>query len=370
MNLEILRHHIETFQREVIESGFRRDVQDYMSTVSNNSNNIVILRDIAVKVLAALDTMYHGDLPAALSALMPAKSIRPFTEGKHDVSFRTLLQNSAIRQDQFYSQLHDLLEKLNSQLEQNTTEVNRIKTFVDPFLARETTALADANTAILSVAFKEERTITSLAQLTKTFQAWNRALPIYHQLLRSDSPEDIEIVEVQNGSVDLVIKLNVDVAVNLAQLVKIGLQGYAAYLSYKLLIKPITDTYRGNQKLLQAEEEREKVLLENIGTAVEEEVARQHDAAKKVDKDIHGTSVKRKIEEIAQLVTAHIVRGNDIKLLAVPQTDKQKAQMAVADDLRSTSADARSKLRELPPAARQKLIEAYSICPSEPEKKE
>jgi hypothetical protein len=370
MNLEILQDHINAFNLEIIDSGFKRDIDDYVTSLPSMQNNIVSLREIAIKVSATLERMYDGDLPVALSALLPSQSIRPFTESPHASNFKTLLEDTTIQQSNFFSQLNQNLALLKKQLQHNLTEIKKIQDFIEPYLSRESKASAEKDIATLSIAFKEERTISSLTQLTKTLGAWNRALPVYHQLLRSDSPTDIRIVEVQNGTIDLIINLNCDVALNLVELFKVGFQCYLAYLSYKTIVKQITSSYRGNPKLLKGEKEREKDLLDNIETAIEGEVNEQHNKAKKTDNKISGTSIKKKVEEITKLVTSHIVKGNDIKLLAAPKMpygDEQKND--VADELRRYSTEARRKLRLLPPKERQLLLDKYSALPQDPEEK-
>ncbi len=370
MNLEILQDHINTFTREITDSGFKRDIDDYITSLPNVQNNIVSLRDIAGKVSATLERLYNGDLPMALSALFPNESIRPFTESPHATNFKVLVENTEIQQSDFFNQLNQYLAQLKKQIQKNFTENTRIQDFINPYLSRESKVRSEEGVATLSIAFKEERTVSSLTQLTKTLEAWNRTLPIYHQLLKSESPADVQIVEVQNGSIDFVINLNCDVAINLVELFKVGFECYVAYLSYKTIIKKITGTYRGNPKLLGGEKAREKDLLDNIGTAIEAEVNEQHNRAKKNDSKINVTSINKKVQEITKLVTSHIIKGNDIKLLAAPKiAEGQEQETTLADDLRSCSAEARSKLRLLPAKERQLLIEKYSALPQEIEEK-
>lgn len=231
--------------------------------------------------------------------------------------------------------------------------------------------IAKDGLAIIAIVFNEHQTITSLEQFTKTLAAWNRVLPIYHQLLKSESPEDIQIVEIQNGSIDFVVNLNVDVALNLVELFKMGFKVFAAYLSYKQVIKPIIDSYYGNRKLISQEEEREKLLLENIGSAIQKQIEAQHKKAKKADKRVDGTAVTKKVEQVTNLIASHIVKGNDMKLLALPGTGEAKdGEEEVPDErdaLREQSMAARRQLRLIPVDAQQRLLEAYGKLKEETE---
>lgn len=370
MNLEVLQDHINTFNREIIQSGFKRDIDDYIISLPNMQNNIVGLRDIAGKVLQTLERLYNGDLPTALSALLPSQSIRPFTESPHATNFKALVENTTIQQVDFFNQLTQYLAQIKKQLDQDLAEIKKIQGFINPYLSRESKVRSEDGIATVSIVFKEERTISNLKYLTKTISAWDRTLPVYYQLLKSDSPADIQVVEVQNGTIDLIINLNFDVALNLVELFKVGFQCYIAYLSYKTIVKQITGSYRGNPKLLEGEKNREQDLLDNIGIAITAEVNDQHNRAKKVDKKINTTGIDMKVKMIAKLVTSHIVKGNDIKLLAAPKTaEDQKQENILADELRSCSIEARNKLRLLPAKDRQLLLDKYSELPQEMKEK-
>jgi len=365
MNIETLQDHINCFMQEVMESGFKRDVDDYTSSISSAQNNILALRDISGKVLTVLDKIYNGDLPDSMKALFPTQGSKPFTDEPYDDKIRALAENKEIQQQDYFNQLNQLLNQLKKQLQQNLGEVTKIRDFIAPYLSAETKINAKDGTATLSIVFKEQKTTSSLTLLTKTLSAWNRTLPVYHQLIKSESPQDIHVVEVQNGSIDLIINLNADVALNLAELFKIGFHCYVAYLSYKSLIKPISDNYYGNKKLIDGEKDRETDLLKNIYEAVYSEVIKQHKAAKKEDKAIHGTSIEVKAKEVTSLVTSHIIRGNDIKLLAIPESKTGEENGNPTEDLRSSSSTARSKLRVLPAKEKQKLLDLYGKLPDE-----
>jgi hypothetical protein len=371
MNIEILQENINTFTREVVDSGFKRDLDDYIASLPSAQNNIVALREIAGKVHAVLDHLYTGDLPNGLSVLLPKKQIRPFTEVPHNENLRTLIENKEIQQQEFFNQLTQFLNKLKKQLQENITEIENIKQFISPYISEDVKRIAKDHFAIIAIVFNEHHTITSLKEFTKTLTAWNRVLPIYHQLLKSESPKDIQIVEIQNGSIDFVVNLNVDVALDLVELFKVGFQVFAAYLSYKKMIKPIIDSYHGNKKLISQEEEREKLLLENIGTAINQQIEEQHKKAKKADKAVDGTAVSKKVEQVANLITSHIVKGNDMKLLALPEAEETKKEGKKLPDekdvLRERSIAARRQLRDLTPEVQQKLLEAYGKIKEEAE---
>lgn len=261
-----------------------------------------------------------------------------------------------------YNKLNQFIGQLRRIISQNHSEIDAIATFLNPYLQKDKAATSAKNCGTIAIIFADPQTTTSFDTLTKTVAAWNRTLPIYHQLLKGESPRDIQIVEVQNGSIDFLVNIDLKVAVDLAELFKIGFQVFAAYLGYKKMVKPILDSYHGNKKLIGQEEEREKLMLENIGDAVRNQIEAQHKAAKKLDKAIDGTAIPKKIEQVANLVTSHIVKGNDLKLLTAGITHPHATednQSDPAQDLKAQSLTARREFRLVSKEAKQKLIEAY-----------
>ena len=363
MNIEMLQDYISAFRREIVDSGFKRDLDDYSSSLAASQNNIVALREIAGKVLTSLDLIYSGDLPESLARLLPNDQLPPFTAVPHNDGLRALIEDTEIALQEFFTQLNQFLNQLKKQIQQNIAEIAKVEEFIRPYISEDTGRIAEDGLAMLAIVFNEQRTITSLEHFSKTLSAWNRVLPIYHQLVKSDSPRDIRIVEIQNGSIDCVVNLDLNVALDLVELFKLGFQVFAAYLSYKHVTRPIIDSYHGNKKLINQEKEREGLLLENIGTVVQRLISKQHKEAKKLDKGVDETAVPKKIEQVSNLITSHITKGNDIKLLALPKTETAERKEDEVDDhaeaLRKQSVAARRQLRCIPPDAQQKLLAAY-----------
>lgn len=363
MNIETISANILLFDSEIIESGFKRDVQDYLNSLSTNQNNIVALRDIANRVSQKLLSIYSGDLPEALNKILPKSNIKPFTVIDFSQNMLDLINNREIDQAQFFPKLQQLLTQLNQKLQENVTEISLIKNFIGPYIKVEEVKIINEKEAIISIILKDKKTITNLKEFTKNINAWNRVLPIYHQILSSKSPKDIGIVEVQNGSIDLVINFDVNIALNLVELFKVGFKCYAAYLSYKKIIAPITDAYFGNQKLLKGEKAREEELLNNISLAISSKIEEQHKFSLKTDTTID-KNVEKKVEQVTNLITSHIIKGNDFKLLSSPgnkdETEEQiKSRLENKKELETNSREVRIALKELPKQELTKLLKEY-----------
>jgi hypothetical protein len=281
------------------------------------------------------------------------------------------MENTEIELPEFYSQFNTHLTQLQSQLAENISALEEVMEFIEPYISDEIERISKEGLAIISIVFNDRQTTTSLTEFAKALTAWKKILPVYHQLLKSKSPEDIQIIEVQNASIDLIINLNVDVALDLVELFKVGFGVFAAYLTYKRMMKGIIDMCHGNKKLINIEKKKEKILLDNIGEAVQGEINAQHKKAIKADKKINTTSIDKKVEQVAQLVTSHIVKGNDLKLLALPEPEEpEEGEEDLPDQkeaLREKSMAARHQLRQIPTEDQQKLLEEYGKIDEESE---
>jgi hypothetical protein len=184
MNINTLSEIVDSFNNEIVDSGFKRDLTDYLSSLSNNQNNIIGLRDIANKVSHKLELIYSGDLPDMIKKLF-ANNVKSFTSESHDNHILELLKDNEIALPNFYQKLHKLLTALNNQIELNTQEIIRLKTFIDPYVETQEEYQTDEQKAIVSIIFNDSKTITNLKEFTKTLNSWNKVLPLYHQILKS-----------------------------------------------------------------------------------------------------------------------------------------------------------------------------------------
>ena len=368
MNIQTLIEKIRIFQEDIIESGFKRDVEGYVSSISPQQNraNLQLFQDISDKLRNTLTKIYESDLPESLKLLLPTESIKPFTDDNHLEKINVIIENKELPANQYFSQLNTFLSTLNSQITTNQTEINRLKVVFQDYVNSEQELINSDEYAVISIIFKDLKTTTSLKEFSKTLNKWNRTLLIYHQLLTSDTPEEIEIVEIQNGSIDVIVNLGFDIAVDLVELVKYGFKVFGGYLLYKSKAKDIIATYFGNEILIKQEEQREKEMLKNIYKTLEQKITKQHKDALKNDKKIDKTALKVKVKDVAKTISEHIVKGNDLKLLAVPENDTEITEDA--KEMNFSSITNRKILKELPEEDRVKLIERYSFEDEKEEK--
>ncbi|GAI90519.1 unnamed protein product, partial [marine sediment metagenome] len=266
-NIQTLIEKIGLFELMLFESGVKRDIEEYIKGIAQPQNqaNPIMLKDTANNIKTSLEKIYDSDLPEALGILLTTENNKPFTETDHISEFKKIIDDPNIDTTQFFTQLNDILNNLKNQIQQNETQLNSFKKVLEPYVDKEQEIIDSEKYSVISFIFKDQNTISRLKEFSKALNKWDRALYIYYQIITSEPPEEIKLVEVQNGSIDIIININVNVAVNFVELVKLGLKVFGGYLLYKSTVKDIVKTYFGNEKLVKREEEREKEMLENIG---------------------------------------------------------------------------------------------------------
>lgn len=181
--------------------------------------------------------------------------------------------------------------------------------------------------------------------------------------MKSESPEEISLVEIQNGSIDVVFNIDVDVAVDLVELLKLGLKVYAGYLLYKSKAGETLQIFMGNKKLIKQEEERDALLLDDIKETIKNKIKEQHKEKLKKDKDIDKSSINAKVNDVADTLTDHIVKGNEVKLLSsIPiDDDEEESDRDLSSELREETSTVSERFKKLSPEDQQLLLDKYKI---------
>lgn len=333
MNIESLLEKISLFNEMVVESGFKRDVEEYQTAIQQpqTQTNLVSLKEIANKLIESLQKIEESGLPEAMDILFPKKKV--FTNFEHLENLKTIVDDPEMDTSTFYSKLSEEITSLNTQIDSDSTDIEALKKTFSVYISEESGLEASDDKAILAIIFKDLETITSLKKFARTLERWNRTLLIYHQLVSSQSPEDIELLEVQNGSIETIINVDVSVAVDLAALITVGLKVFGAYLVYKSKVHEIVSNYMGNKKLLAQEKERETLLLDNVKEAIKDKLKEQHKLRKKADKNIDGTSLDTRYEQVSSLITEQIVKGNEVKLLSAPKPESEEENEESSEEI-------------------------------------
>ncbi|KUO65986.1 MAG: hypothetical protein ACYCZ2_12860 [Lutibacter sp.] len=367
MNIESLISKIELFNELVIKSGFKRDVTDFIQSIQQAQNrNIVFMKDLSNKVKNKLTDFENYGLDSELTLIL--RESKPFTELKTLNQLEELDQNTEIDGNAYFAQFNQLLNQLIQQIDQNKNEIDTVLLIFQKYVSEDDYE-SEGDRALVSLIFKDLKSTGSLKEFAKVLNRWNRMLLVYHTLLTSDSPKEIELVEIQNGSIDVIFNIDFDIAIDLTELIKTGLKVYGAYLLYKSkTAKVIIESYMGNQKLIKQEKDREKLMLENIKESIALKALIQHKEKIKRDKKIEKTSIDVKIEEVSSVITDHIIKGNELKLLTPPDTTESEEETTnVAVELREETAKVRETFKKLSTQEKQLLLQKYSIKDDENE---
>jgi len=360
MNIESLLHKIDLFNDLIIESGFRRDVQDYIQSIQQGQNqNLVFMKDLSAKVKLKLTECDNYGLETELQYVL--RDAAPFTKLNTLGELEELDSNTEIDGNAYFAKFNQILSTLLQHIDWNKNELDALHVVFNKYVTEEKEFDAEQEQAIVSVIFKDLKSTGSLKEFAKALNRWNRMLTVYHQLLTSKSPEEISLIEIQNGSIDVIFNIDFDIAVDLTELIKTGLKVYGAYLLYKSkTAKEIIASYMGNPKLLKQENEREKLMLENIKESIAAKALEQHRERLKSDKKIDKTSINVKVEEVSSVITDHIIKGNELRLLTPPESEEED-EADISVELRDVTATVRERFKKLNETEKQFLLTKYTV---------
>jgi hypothetical protein len=365
MNIANLLEKIDLFDQLVTESGFSRDVKEFLSATATpeTRNNLASLRNIAEQLIKSLERIDASDLAAELDNLMPWRD--SFTDNDHLTDLRSLVDDPGIPTDQFFNKLQKVLSALDSQITADSTEINTLRNVFNRYKKSSDKLVPEEGRAVMSIVLRDRESIKSIQSFSRALDKWNRNLFIYHQLVSGDAPEAFKILEVQNGSIDLIFDINVDVAIDLAQIFNVALKAFLVYLTYKSRIHEIIPTILANKKLADLEAEREKIVLEGIKVQIHTALLDQHNERRAEDGRINNESIEKKIEQVGNHIADQIIRGNEIKLLAAPEdtddgTDGEgPASTEINRELRENAQSIRKIEQSLGDEQVKLLIESY-----------
>lgn len=335
---------IDEVKKQIGVGYFITKLKDYQTTIQSNSNNIILLKEILDKVINDIDILIENSVPETISKLFVDK-ITPFEFEKFRKQLLDIRDKSTTNHSQLYNAFINVLNLMIEKMNSNMDELDRISKVIQPFKSKDFTNIQENDNAILALIFNNENSFNNLKSFSFELKNWDKGLFLYQQIISDETPKAFEIIEVDNGSVEVVLNLAFDVAEKLIDLFKTGIETYGAYLAYKTLIhERLLNTFKGNKKLIQLEEEREKLLLQNIREAIQEQIKKQVKKGKKQE------ALEKKIDEVTKLVTEHIVKGNSVKLLSAPtdeeeiqETEKEKEDLYVKSKSDYKKLDAETK---------------------------
>ena len=365
MNIESILEKINLFNELVINSGLKRDVRDYQVSIQVTQNrNLTFMKDISEKLKKSLTIIENNSVPHELKIIL--KDTTSFCELNTLEKLITIDMDNEIDANTYFTQFNAILTELIREITANENEIDTIEAIFSKYITGSDSYERKEEQALLSLIFKDLKSTGTLKEFSKVLQRWSKVLLMYHTLLKSESPNEVSLVEIQNGSIDVVLNIDIDVAIDLTELFKVGFMAYSSYLVYKSeLAKELVASYCGHKKLIASELQREKYLLDNIKESIQVKMQEQHKFSIKEDKKIEQAGIKNKIEETSSLITDHIIKGNEIKLLSVIEEgeleDDDENPKDIRIELREITSLVRKRYKSLNPNDKQILLDRYEL---------
>lgn len=357
MTVRKIIERIDFIKDKIGVNNYSTLLQDYLVTIQNNSNNLVLLKELTEKAISDYIRLEEDEIPELLEKVL-VHNEKPFTSDDFLKQLVDLRDQNLPDPGNQYNILNSILSQIQSRVNSNIQELDKISQTVKPFLSKDYSQIQTDDNAIFAIVFNNEKSYNNLKLLSFELKNWDKGLFLYQQIISDETPKPFEIVEVDQGSIEVVLNLFFDVGAKLLDLLKVGLEVYAAYLAYKTVVHDsLIKTYRGNEQLIKSEEEREKLLLENVRIAVREELKKQSKKANIQE------ALEKKIEEVTKLVTEHIIKGNSVKMLSAPE---EKEEIFEKEDEKEVFYQ-KSKLdyKKLDEQTKQLLISEFTTPPQD-----
>lgn len=356
MNIDSVISKIKLFDELVINSGFKRDVSDYMDAIQQNQT-IAFMEDFSKRVQNWFEDFEKNSLDSELTSVLTRTPA--FTSQGIAALLQELDSNKTIEPPAYFQELMQILNDLNSLVDDNETEIEEIRNIFERYASDKIDSEAEEGKALVSLVFKDVKTIK---EFSRTLANWNKALLMFHQLVKSESPEEISLIQIQNSSIDVILNIDVNVYVDLYKVMTTSLVVYLGYLSLKTKRAEIVETFCGDEELIELEKKIEKRAFENIKMSVQRRVAEIHQERLQEDPEIVKEAIEKKIECVSATIIDHIVSGNDIKLLSAPQSEnEQDDEEDISKELRKKTVAVREQYEKLSQEDKRLLLEKYSV---------
>jgi len=128
----------------------------------------------------------------------------------------------------------------------------------------------------------------------------------------------------------------------------------------------------GNKKLIKMEQERETLMLDNIKDSIKEKALEQHQEKLSQRLKVDKVGAAKKANEVSSVLTDHIVKGNELKLLTPPISESEEDEeneKDISTELREETSIVRKRYKKLNTKEKQLLLDKYTIKDDEEDKK-
>jgi len=349
MNVNSILEKAELFNALVVKSGFSRNLNDYISFINQNKT-IVSFSDIVKKVIQQFEEFENNSLAEELSLIL--KQNKPFIEDKKILNeLNSLLNDNEIDMNSYFSKLHGILNKLKTSLEKNISEINTIISNFSSYQSQPLSYEQKDENVVLSLVFNDLKSTSTIKGFNNVLRKWDKTLRLYHQLLKSDAPAEIELESIQNGCIEVIFNFNFDLALSLTNVVTHGMDLLFGYFLMKESKPKISKFMTKTKRLRELEKQEEKVFLEDLNEELYLFILDEHKKAKENNSSINNESIEKKAKEVVNVIYEHIVNGNKLKLLTkieIENKDEVTEEIIMVDKqeaLRQDTAKLQEKLK-------------------------
>ncbi|MCC6330308.1 MAG: hypothetical protein IT174_17505 [Acidobacteria bacterium] len=370
MNIELLLEKIASAERLLVDSGLKRDLEAWTSALgqADVQNNLVRLKEISEKALEGFASLEEGGLREVLDKILPTDET--VADLEVETKLEELTSDPSADTSTFHSRLLNILNQVNSTATQNIARLKELKNTFAVYVPAQEAETAMSGKALLAIIFNDSEVIYSLPHFAKKLSRWDRTLRMYHSLVTNESPEDIGLTGVHGGSIDVVVNLNLDVALDITEVMRYGFIALSAYLSYRIAKSDLVKSYGKNKELLELDKKQDELMLANIKRSMEDALKERYLKEGAKSKKVATESPEVKIEQISDLFSEHIAKGNDIKLLTSGEKDSDEAETTgpqPSEALRDESLKARALRKQVSSKDLKLLTAKYSSHESDDE---
>jgi small nuclear ribonucleoprotein (snRNP)-like protein len=335
------------------ENRFIQNLSNYLVTIQNNQSNLVLTKEICDRIIADFDQIEQTDLSANLEKVLYASTSKPFTTKKYYDRLIQLREANYTDYSTQYGTLSNIITEIQADTNQNLLEIEKIKKVFKPFQEKDYSELQGSENAIFSIILNNVQSYKNLKLLNQELKRWDTGLFVYQQILSSDTPKSLDIVEVSEGSIEILINLDFSAVSSLVELFTKGLEAFSAYLAYKAIKYELVKAFHDNEKLLKGEENQEKLMLENVKESIINKLKQQAEASRQSDIE----ALDKKIDIVTKLLTDQIVKGNNVRLISAPEGETDIEVME--SEKQEIFIKSQKIFKTLDEPNRQKLINVY-----------
>ena len=166
MNIESLLNKIKIFRELVVDSGFKRDVTDFKQSIAKAHNqNLVFMKDLSEKVKESLTFFENNSLDSELKSVL--RENEPFTSLETLSELEEVDSDSEIAGPQYFQKFNAILNRLQSSIQSNETELNQVKKTFDKYVSDNDEYDSEQEQAVMSLIFKDLESTGSLKEFSK-----------------------------------------------------------------------------------------------------------------------------------------------------------------------------------------------------------